>query len=141
MNDWLVDTNVMVKWVLSEPDSAQALKLVSDTASAGGKLLVLDLAIVEAANVIWTRLHRKLLTFAEGKQALALLQKASVQIVPGLAALSNAFDIAARYDVAVYDALFVAMVKDLGVGGVTADEPLVRVVGAAYPQIKLLRSW
>jgi len=141
MSDWLVDTSVVVKWVLPEPDSAQAIKVVTDTTSAGGRLYVLDMAIIEAANVIWTRFHRKLLTLAEAKLALGLTQTGPAQVEHGLSRVTPAFDIAVRFGIAVYDALFVATVHELAVGGVTADEPLVRAVGAAYPQIKLLRTW
>jgi predicted nucleic acid-binding protein len=55
--------------------------------------------------------------------------------------LPPAFAIATQFDVAVYDALFVAAARDLGIGGVTADEPLMRAVGATYPELRLLRNW
>ena len=42
---------------------------------------------------------------------------------------------------AVYDALFVALVQDLGVKGVTADEPLYNTTHADFPRIMLLREW
>jgi len=141
MNDWAVDSNVAAKWVLAEPDSAQALRVAAETASGGGRLFVLDFAIVEVTNVIWTRCHRHLLTLAEARQALSLLERANVQIVSGLPLTSAAFEISVQFDVAVYDALFVAMTRQLNVGGVTADEPLVQAVGAAYPEIKLLKDW
>jgi predicted nucleic acid-binding protein len=141
MADWLVDTNVVAKWVLAETDSADALRVVTDTASAGGCLHVLDLALIESANVIWTHFHRKLLTLVEARTALTLVQGSTVKIAPSLPLLSAAFDVAAQFDIAVYDALFVTAARILGMGGVTADEPLVRAVSAAYPEIKLLRNW
>jgi predicted nucleic acid-binding protein len=128
MSDWSVDSSVVVKWVLTETDSAQALRVVADTLANGGHLFALDLALVEATNAIWTRYHRRLLSLAEARQALALLQQAPVQTVAAVPLLNAAFDIAAQFDVAVYDALFVAAVRHLGVGGVTADEPLVRAI-------------
>jgi hypothetical protein len=39
------------------------------------------------------------------------------------------------------DALFVALAQDLGLRGVTADEPLYNAVHADFPQIILLRNW
>jgi predicted nucleic acid-binding protein len=141
MNDWAVDSSVAAKWVLAETDSAQALRVVTDTGANGGRLILLDLAVVEVANVIWTRYHRRLITLAEAQQALQLLQQATVQVVPCLPLLSTAFALAAQYDVAVYDALFVACMRDLGTNGVTADEPLVRAMSAAYPELKPLRNW
>jgi predicted nucleic acid-binding protein len=46
-----------------------------------------------------------------------------------------------KYDRAVYDALFVALSRDLGVRGVTADEPLYNSVHGDFPDIVLLRDW
>ena len=40
-----------------------------------------------------------------------------------------------------YDALFVALCQDLGLQGVTADEPLNNVIHTDFPQISLLRNW
>lgn len=141
MNDRVVDSSVAAKWVLAEPDSAQALRVITDSAARGGDLYVLDLALVEVTNVIWTKYHRRLITLEEAQQALILLQGAAVKVVPCLPLLTPAFAIAAQFDRAVYDAMFVAAARDLGIGGVTADEPLVRAVGSVYPEIQLLRNW
>ena len=141
MNDWLVDTSVLVKWVVPEPDSATALRVAAETASVGGGLYVLDLARIEASNVIWTRLHRRLMTRAEADQAVTLIDQAVVRTISALPLLAKAFPIAAQVDVAVYDALFVAAARELGIGGVTADEPLVRALGSSFPEIRLLRTW
>jgi predicted nucleic acid-binding protein len=141
MTDWVADTSVVVKWVVAEPDSPLALKVTADVSAAGGRLDVLDLAFVEATNVLWTRHRRGLLTLSEAQRALALLNQTAVQIVPCLPLLTVAFDLAVKHGVAVYDALFVAASDNLGAGGVTADEPLVRAVGSTYPNVKALRHW
>ena len=50
-------------------------------------------------------------------------------------------EISAKYHLAVCDALFVALAQELGLTGVTADEPLYLAVRADFPQIILLRNW
>ena len=60
---------------------------------------------------------------------------------PAVQLLDLAFEIAVKYDRAVYDALFVALVQKMGVKGVTADEPLFNMTHADFPQIVLLRDW
>jgi predicted nucleic acid-binding protein len=60
---------------------------------------------------------------------------------PAARLLDQAFEIAVKYDRAVYDALFVALTQDLGLKGVTADEPLYNTTHADFPQIILLRDW
>lgn len=73
--------------------------------------------------------------------SLADLIVAPVHIEPAPRLLTAALEIAIQYDRAIYDALFVALAVDLGVPGVTADEPLVNALGSDYPQILLLRNW
>lgn len=141
MSDVAVDSSVAAKWVLPEPDSTQALRLISEVALAGGRLVVLDLAFAEISNAIWKRLHRGLASPAEARQFLDQLLRSPVHVEPAHRLIRPAFDIAARYTRSVYDALFVALAHDLGLPGVTADEPLYNAVHADFPRIILLRDW
>jgi predicted nucleic acid-binding protein len=107
------------------------------------RLIILDLVLVEVTNAIWKLHHRGLVTLDEARQLLADLLKVSVSanIEPANRLLKPALEIAAKYDRAVYDALFVALCQDLGLPGVTADEPLQKGIQTDFPQIALLRNW
>jgi predicted nucleic acid-binding protein len=141
MSDTVVDSSVVAKWILAEPDSAQAQRLITEVAAAGERLIVLDLVFPEVANAIWKRFRQRHITLTEAESALQDLTKCPVHIEPALRLLPSALQIATRYDRAVYDALFVALVQDSGFKGVTADEPLHRVMHGDFPQIVLLRHW
>jgi predicted nucleic acid-binding protein len=140
MSDTVVDSSVVVKWILPEPDSAQAQRLITDVALKGERLIILDLVFPEVANAIWKRYHRGLATFDETNQFLDDLLRIPVHVEPAVRLLKPAMEIAAKYDRAVYDALFVALAQDLGLPGVTADEPLYNVVHADFLQVILLRN-
>ena len=58
MSDDVVDSSVVAKWIITEPDSSQAQRLVSEVALKGERLIVLDLAFVEVTNAIWKLHHR-----------------------------------------------------------------------------------
>ncbi len=141
MSDTVVDSSVAAKWILPEPDSPQADRLITEVAQKGERLIVLDLAFVEIANAIWKRYHRGLATLDESRQFLDKLLRSPVHVVPANRLLKPALEIAAKYDRAIYDALFVALAQDLGLSGVTADEPLCNAIHADFPQIVLLRDW
>jgi predicted nucleic acid-binding protein len=141
MSDVIVDSSVVVKWFLPEPDSADAVAVRNKVTAAGGRLVVLDLVLIEGANAIWKAQRQKKVTISAAQQALGDLQGIPMQIEPAARLLDKAFDIAVKYDRAVYDALFVALAQDLGVQGVTADEPLYNTTHADFPQIVLLRDW
>jgi predicted nucleic acid-binding protein len=141
MSDTVVDSSVVAKWILPEADSAQAQRLITEVSGAGERLIVLDLAFPEVASAIWKRQRQSLITMAEAEAFLAALLRCPVQIESAIRLLESALKIAVRYDRAIYDALFVALVQTLGLKGVTADEPLHNVVHADFPQIVLLRDW
>lgn len=141
MSDTVVDSSVAAKWILPEPDSAQADRLIAEVALKGERLIVLDLAFVEVANAIWKRYYRGLATPDETRQFLDDLLHSPVGVESAVRLLKPALEIAVKYRRAVYDALFVALCQDLGLRGVTADEPLYAAVHADFPQIVLLRNW
>jgi predicted nucleic acid-binding protein len=141
MTDWVVDSNVMAKWVLAEADSDQANRVIEETTANLAKVFALDLAFVEAAHVIWTHSRRGLISRAEAEKSFPLLKQFPVDVESSSRLLDAGFDIALVYGIAVYDALFVALVRDLKIGGVTADVPLVRAVGKDFPEIVLLKNW
>jgi predicted nucleic acid-binding protein len=141
MADCIVDTSVVLKWAIQEPDSPAALTVIADVHAAGGTLHFLDIARVEAFNAIWVQYHRRLCTEPEVRVMLDDIRLAPVSIMDSALLLNDAFDLARQYDIAVYDACFVAAVQRIGCLGVTADGPLMRKVGAAFPAIKLLKNW
>ena len=141
MSDCVVDSSVVAKWILPEPDSAQAERLIAEVALKGERLIVLDLVFVEVTNAIWKLHHRGLATLDEARQFLVKLLRIPVHVEPAVRLLKPALEIAAKYDRAVYDALFAALCQDLGLQGVTADEPLYNAIHADIPQIILLRNW
>lgn len=141
MSDIVVDSSVVAKWILTEADSPQAHRVITETVAGVGRLIVLDLAFPEVANAIWKRYRQRLITSTDATLHLGELVRLPVHVEPAARLLPPAFDIAIRYDRSVYDALFVALAQDLGVRGVTADEPLYNSLHADLPFVTLLRDF
>jgi predicted nucleic acid-binding protein len=141
MSDLVVDSSVVAKWVLPEADSAKAQQLIVQTAAAGERLIVLDLVFSEVANAVWKRHRQQLINLSEAKDLLAALVPSPVGVEPAVSLLASAFEIAAKYDRAIYDALFVALAEQQGLPGITADEPLFNTIHADFPRIVLLRDF
>jgi predicted nucleic acid-binding protein len=140
MSDLVVDSSVAVKWVLPEDDSNRARQLREDVVRSGGRLFTLDLTYVEVANAIWKRFHRGLQSDPESREVMDVFGRLDLHVRPVSGVLSAGLDIALRYDRAVYDACFVALVAELGADGITADEPLFKAINVAFPRIKLLKN-
>ncbi len=141
MSNLVADSSVLAKWILPEVDSPLALRVLTETLQQGNQVIILDLAMIEVANAIWKRHHQGIATLDQCRQFLSLLKNAPVQIEPAIRLIEAAWEIAAQYDCAVYDSLFVALSKDLGIPGITADEPLHRAIRADFPDIFLLSQY
>jgi predicted nucleic acid-binding protein len=141
MSDLVVDSSVVAKWILPETDSDKAQQLIVQAADSGDRLIVLDLVFPEVANAIWKRHRQQLIQLDEARDLLRGLITSPVSVEPAILLLASAYEIAAKYDRAVYDALFVALAEQKGLQGITADEPLFNVIHADFPRIVLLRDF
>lgn len=139
MSDLAIDSSVVAKWILPESDSTKAQEILNRAAGSNQRLVVLDLVFPEVANAIWKRQRQQQITLPEAKIFLAALNRIPVAIEPAAALLPTAFDIAVKYDRAVYDALFVSLAQKIG-SGVTADEPLFNTTHRDFPELALLRN-
>jgi predicted nucleic acid-binding protein len=140
MSDLVLDSSVVAKWILPEADSDKAHELIVQANASGGRLIVLDLVFPEVANAIWKRHRQQLIDLSEARGLLDALIRSPVTVELAQSLLVPAFEVAARYDRAVYDALFVALAEQLDLPGVTADEPLFNAIHADFPRIVLLRD-
>jgi predicted nucleic acid-binding protein len=141
MSDVVVDSSVVAKWVLPEPDDAQAKHLMASVLGRGDRLLSLDLAFAEVANAIWSRCRRRMIDLTAAERSLRDLLTSPIDAEPTPPLLEDAFRIATKYDRAIYDALFVALALKRGLQGITADEPLYNAVHGDFPLIVRLRDW
>ncbi|MEX2172172.1 MAG: type II toxin-antitoxin system VapC family toxin [Pirellulales bacterium] len=141
MSDLVVDSSVVAKWILPEADSDKAQQLILQTSDSGDRLIVLDLVFPEVANAIWKRQRQQLIQLHEARELLQALLGSPVAVEPAASLLAPAYEIAAKYDRAVYDASFVALAEQHGVPGITADEPLFNAIHADFPRIILLRDF
>ncbi len=141
MSNLVVDSSVVAKWILPEPDSGKAHQIVADAGSRGEQLIVLDLAFSEVANAIWKRHYRGLATLEEARSFLSALLRMPVSPEPAIPLLGSALEIAAKSHRPIYDTLFVALTENLSLPGITADEPLYTAVKTRHTQIMLLRNF
>jgi predicted nucleic acid-binding protein len=139
MSDIVVDSSVAAKWILTEPDSPEAEELFNKTRASGDRLFVLDLVSCEVANAVWKQQRQRHISVDEAEYLLNEFMKLPLEIELAARVLMGGLEIAIKYDRPIYDALFVALTRDKGLRGVTADVPLNNATHN-YPQIVLLRN-
>jgi len=137
-SDLLIDSCVLTKLVIVEPDSHVADQLIATNLQAGNVVVALDLALIEVGNAIWKAWHRGLIQAADATTALEKVLMSPFTFIEVRPLLDRALELAMTYRIAVYDALFVAASESLGCQSFTSDKPLVHKVQADFPQIQAL---
>ena len=107
----LLDTSIIVKLIVEEPDSQRARTRVKESLEQGHILLSVDEALPEALNTLWKhhRIHRDLDAEEATRAAedlLILWDK--MTIIPSREIAVDALQIAIELKTSIYDSLFLA---------------------------------
>ena len=119
----VIDASVAVKWYVPEEGSEAASAILA----RGDSLFSPDLLAAEFGNVIWKKVRKGELDQFEAEEIIgAFISSGPVNLRPLSVFLGAAFDIAIRWKVTVYDALYLAVAMEESCALVTADDRLVR---------------
>ncbi len=137
----VVDTGVLVKFVVVERESPNAVSLLRAAIEGTYALTAPDFLAIEFGNVLWKYVRRGLLKVEDARRHVERFPFEHVRLLPARTLLVEAFGLADKHDIAVYDGAFLAAAVRLQVEFVTADEALHRKVSGRLPWVKLLRDF
>lgn len=118
---WVVDASVAVKWVVPEPLSEHADRVLASDAV----LMAPELLFVEAANTLWKKRRRGELSSAEAATGLAIVMESGLVTFPAGPLLERALALAGRLEHPVYDCLYAALAERERATLVTTDQRLL----------------
>lgn len=122
-----LDASVLVKLVLFEPGTEEALQLVSGVLEDHGELVGPAFAMVETLSVLRGKVQRGLLAPEEAEEAMDELLSLPMVEVSGQEVYRKAWEIAGRLEMPViYDAVYLAVAELHAAAFWTADEALYR---------------
>ncbi len=135
MNGYVLDASVAAKWVLeAESYREQAIALLAAHRSGAVFFIAPDFFWFEIANVLWKAARRRRLSARQAEDAfIELSSSVAITTASSIALRDDALAIALEYNRAVYDAAYLALAMNSGQPMITADERLVRAVGARFP--------
>ena len=139
MRRLVLDTSVVAKWFLKEKDSMKAKSLLDAYTDGDIDIFIPGLLPYELANALWKR-QRDGLTQPKAQKAYSDFLDLEIEQIENVEIIAKALALAFRYEIAVYDAVFIALAKELNCDLITADEVLWRNVRDTEPRVKLLSS-
>lgn len=122
----VLDASVILKWFLEEEYSDVALKIRENFYREIYRIIEPDFLLYEFVNVLR---YNPVYTEEDVIKAVNSLIESDMDIVlPTIELLEVAVNIAKRYDVTVYDAIYIALAKLISGTYVTADKKLYEKV-------------
>ena len=131
MSSFVIDASVVIKWVVDEPGTAQALLLRRH------RLLAPDLLIAECACVLSKKVRRKELLEEEALVATGLLARSDIEFEPMIVVFEAAVRMAILLDHPAYDCCYLALAAANDCAFVTADKALVGKCRSAGLPVKV----
>jgi predicted nucleic acid-binding protein len=127
--NFVVDVNIVLKWLLEERHSREARLFLDSTSVV---LLAPAFLLIEAANILSFKVRQKEVESVVARYYLASLT-GKMSFVPDSPLLAQAFAISSAHACSVYDCLYVGLALREDCQFVTADEKLIRMLGNVYP--------
>jgi predicted nucleic acid-binding protein len=122
--DIVLDSSVIVKWYLEEPDSDEAQEMLSQAIHGEINILIPDLAFYEVANALISSRLYSADQISRYLEALAVIGLVIADF--DLTYLHAAVETSIECKLAIYDSYFVALADLEGLRLVTADEEAAR---------------
>ncbi len=116
----VVDASVALKWVVTEPGSAEAATLLDEMAAGEVALLAPEHLVGEVANGLRKRVAQKVLTVEDACAALEAITHLELTFVGGAGRLPASLE----WGITAYHALYMLLARDFDAVLVTAYERL-----------------
>jgi len=136
---FVLDCSVAAKWILPEPDRAPALGWFERYISGEVLLIAPDLLLAEFASLVAKRNRRKQISAEQAHEAFSLMTKCAPRLFDTRPQLVNALDLSVRYQLSVWDCVYLALALERDCAVLTADARLFRAGRGRHPSIRLVQ--
>jgi predicted nucleic acid-binding protein len=137
---YVLDSNIALKWVLPEPDSAAANQLRLDFQNAIHDLIAPDVFQVEIAHALTRAERQGRIAASQAGVLWADIMSTPPRLEASGPLLPRAIQISSAERVGVYDCVYVALAEREHCEFVTADGKLIKKLQPRFPFIKHLSS-
>ena len=136
---FVLDCSVAAKWVLPEPGREAALALFERQAAGEIALIAPDLLLAEFASLVAKHNRRKQISAAQAREAFTLLTLCAPRLYDTRPRIVHALDLSLRYQLSLWDCVYIALALEHECPVLTADLRLFRAGTARQHSIRLLQ--
>ena len=134
----VLDASFLVKLVVEEEGSREARRLVREWVGGGEVLATVDIALAEALNAVWK--HYRVIGDLDRDEAVEAAEDllkvwGKLTVYQSYSVAEEAFQLALKEGVAVYDALYLQLALAERAGLATFDEKLARLAASRGVQV------
>ncbi len=140
----VVDSSVVIKWILNEPDSHIAEKLLDEWIDKETIVLAPTLLIYEITNVIYKHVQKGNIPLDGAKKALTNFSETEITFtnLQERSFIQRVTELAYQFDLpATYDAYFLVLAEHENCELWTADARLWKAVKGELSWVRLLRNY
>ncbi len=139
----MVDASVAVKWLLPEPFSDQADRILNGWKAGTFQLVAPELLHLEVAGVLWKRVQRGEMLEQEASNLLLRFRADPMRVISDKLLAGRALTLALELRCAVYDASYLALATAVRGTLVTADRRLAETAGGTThgSRVRWLGRW
>ncbi len=132
---YVVDTSVVMQYLLIETYTSQAIVLVQRL-HQGVQLCVPEFCLLECANVFWKQVRFQDMQQIEAEQLLIELLALPFQVMPVSNLLTRALQIGLSHNLAIYDSFYIALAENLNCPLITVDQKQAKAAIASNVVVK-----
>jgi predicted nucleic acid-binding protein len=137
---YVIDPSALIQAYVREPQT-EALLALLDQVPDGIELHIPEFCLVECANVLWKHARLHGMPVEAAQKAVENLSEIVMTIHPAPSYLLDALSVGLLHDLAVYDALYIAMAQKLQVPLITADARQRDVAALAGVPLKAITDF
>jgi predicted nucleic acid-binding protein len=138
--NYILDSNIALKWVLAEPDTAKAKKLREEYQKGIHSLVSPEVFTVEVAHALTRAERQGKIAVGQAGILWADIMSTSPRLEPSGRLVPRAIEISSSMQVGVYDCLYIALAELEACELATADEKLIKKLQPHFPFITSLAS-
>ncbi len=137
----IVDSGVIVKWVIEEHDTDLAVEVYQSFQAGEFRMLAPDLVFAEFGNILWKKRTFESLSDEDANAAIKIFREIPFVITPSQSLFDSAMSLSIKHRRTFYDSLYLALSMKEDSRFITADKRLYNAVNATFPNIVLLSDW